>query len=83
MRVNSAANRAYYNQIVGPEDIVVSMRVNNSGADPLRSALTEVLATAQSRPDKNGQTTTTAPQTQQPMATAPSGSVSSQSLPAQ
>ncbi|AHI24860.1 lipid-binding SYLF domain-containing protein [Komagataeibacter swingsii] len=85
MRVNSAANRAYYNQIVGPEDIVVSMRVNNSGADPLRSALTEVLTAAQARPDKTGKTSTTNTDTttQQPMATAPSGSVSSQSLPPQ
>ncbi|GBQ59826.1 lipid-binding SYLF domain-containing protein [Komagataeibacter swingsii] len=84
MRVNSAANRAYYNQIVGPEDIVVSMRVNNSGADPLRSALTEVLTAAQARPDRNGKTSTTnTDTTTQPMATAPSGSVSSQSLPPQ
>ncbi|MCE2573974.1 lipid-binding SYLF domain-containing protein [Komagataeibacter sp. FNDCR2] len=86
MRVNSAANRAYYNQIVGPEDIVISMRVNNSGADPLRAALSEVLATAQSRPGRNGQaaTTTTAPATQaQPMTPAPTGTVTSQSLPPQ
>lgn len=46
LTVNSGANRSYYNQIVGPEDIVVSMRVNNSGADPLRAALTEVQARA-------------------------------------
>lgn len=39
LTVNSDANRAYYKQAVGPEDIVVSMRVNNPGADPLRSVL--------------------------------------------
>lgn len=39
LTVNSDANRKYYGQSVGPEDIVVSMRVNNSGADPLRSVL--------------------------------------------
>ncbi|WP_186336053.1 lipid-binding SYLF domain-containing protein [Komagataeibacter melaceti] len=87
MRVNSAANRAYYNQVVGPEDIVVSMRVNNSGADPLRAALSEVLATAQSRPGKNGQTgsaaTSTTSTSPQPVATAPAGAVTSQSLPPQ
>lgn len=86
MRVNSAANRAYYNQVVGPEDIVVSMRVNNSGADPLRAALSEVLATAQSRPGKNGQTgsaTSTTSTSPQPVASAPAGAVTSQSLPPQ
>lgn len=40
LTINSDANRAYYHQTVGPEDIVVSMRVNNPGADPLRSVLT-------------------------------------------
>lgn len=35
----SSANRAYYKQIVGPEDIVINMRVNNTAADPLRRAL--------------------------------------------
>lgn len=39
LTVNSDVNRKYYSQTVGPEDIVVSMRVNNPGADPLRSAL--------------------------------------------
>ncbi|GBQ81348.1 hypothetical protein AA13595_0608 [Gluconacetobacter johannae DSM 13595] len=46
LSVNSGANRSYYNQIVGPEDIVISMRVNNPGADPLRAALTDVQARA-------------------------------------
>jgi len=39
LSVNSGANRNYYNQSVGPEDIVIAMRVNNPGADPLRAAL--------------------------------------------
>ncbi|GAJ28555.1 hypothetical protein AA0498_2708 [Acidomonas methanolica] len=42
LTVDSGANRAYYGQTVGPEDIVVTMRVNNSGADPLRSILSRV-----------------------------------------
>ncbi|MFT8719360.1 lipid-binding SYLF domain-containing protein [Acetobacter sp.] len=40
LTVDSDANRAYYNQIVGPTEIVISMRVNNAGADPLRAILT-------------------------------------------
>ncbi|NHN87647.1 lipid-binding SYLF domain-containing protein [Acetobacter conturbans] len=40
LTVDSDANRAYYNQIVGPTEIVISMRVNNAGADPLREILT-------------------------------------------
>lgn len=39
LTVSSDDNRAYYKQSVGPEDIVVSMRVNNPDADPLRSVL--------------------------------------------
>ncbi|GAN53764.1 lipid-binding SYLF domain-containing protein [Tanticharoenia sakaeratensis] len=42
LTVNSGANRSYYNQSVGPEDIVVTMRVNNPGADPLRRILSQV-----------------------------------------
>ncbi|QDH17707.1 lipid-binding SYLF domain-containing protein [Swingsia samuiensis] len=36
---DSGANRAYYNQSVGPEDIIITMRVNNPAADPLRRAM--------------------------------------------
>lgn len=36
------ADRAYYGQTVGPEDIVVAMRVNNPGDDPLRAVLTKL-----------------------------------------
>lgn len=39
LTVNSDVNRKYYSQTVGPEDILVTMRVNNPGADPLRSVL--------------------------------------------
>jgi len=46
LTVNSGANRSYYNQSVGPEDIVVTMRVNNPGADPLRRILTQVSPSA-------------------------------------
>lgn len=42
LTVDSGANRAYYNQTVGPEDIIVTMRVNNPSADPLRRALMSV-----------------------------------------
>ena len=45
LTVDSGANRAYYNQTVGPEDIVVTMRVNNPSADPLRRALMSVAQT--------------------------------------
>lgn len=46
LTVNSDANREYYKQSVGPEDIVVSMRVNNPDADPLRSVLMRYAAMA-------------------------------------
>ena len=39
MSSDSVGDRAYYGQPVGPQDIVVAMRVNNPGADPLRAAL--------------------------------------------
>lgn len=39
LTVNSDVNREYYSQTVGPEEIVVTMRVNNPGADPLRRIL--------------------------------------------
>ncbi|WP_408740270.1 lipid-binding SYLF domain-containing protein [Acetobacter sp. AN02] len=42
LSVNSSANRSYYNQAVGPEDIVITMRVNNPAADSLRSILMKV-----------------------------------------
>jgi lipid-binding SYLF domain-containing protein len=39
MSSDSAGDEAYYGQPVGPVDIVMAMRVNNPGADPLRAAL--------------------------------------------
>ena len=39
MSSDSVGDRAYYGEPVGPEDIVVAMRVNNPGADPLRAVL--------------------------------------------
>lgn len=43
LTVDSGSNRTFYNQPVGPEDIVISMRVNNTGADPLRRVLMQVV----------------------------------------
>jgi lipid-binding SYLF domain-containing protein len=39
MNADSAGNEVYYGQPVGPVDIVMAMRINNPGADPLRAAL--------------------------------------------
>ncbi|HTZ72249.1 MAG TPA: lipid-binding SYLF domain-containing protein [Acetobacteraceae bacterium] len=39
MSSSSAGDQAYYGQPVGPVDILLAMRVNNPGADPLRAAL--------------------------------------------
>jgi len=39
MSSDSAGDEAYYGQPVGPVDILMAMRVNNPGADPLRAAL--------------------------------------------
>lgn len=39
MSSDSAEDQAYYGQPVGPVDIVMAMRANNPGADPLREAL--------------------------------------------
>ncbi|RUT26980.1 hypothetical protein C0V97_01760 [Asaia sp. W19] len=55
LTIDSGSNRAFYNQPVGPEDIVISMRVNNTGADPLRRILMQVVQQQGSTP----QTTTT------------------------
>lgn len=68
LTVNSGANRSYYGQTVGPVEIVVTMKVNNSGADPLRRILSGVAQTqptasqvatpssAAMSPQNNGQT---------------------------
>ncbi|PHI95201.1 hypothetical protein BG621_07120 [Parasaccharibacter apium] len=44
LKPNNAANRAYYGQVVGPEDIVINMRVNNKAADPLRRMMMKAVA---------------------------------------
>jgi SH3 domain-containing YSC84-like protein 1 len=50
---DSKADEAYYGQPVGPSDIVVQMRVNNPGADPLRSLLMRYGAPAPAAPARN------------------------------
>ncbi|QHI95598.1 hypothetical protein GT348_04345 [Aristophania vespae] len=52
LSVDSAANRAYYSQIVGPEDIVINMRVNNTSADPLRRVLMSSSSATSSETDE-------------------------------
>lgn len=42
LKADNAANRSYYKQVVGPEDIVVHMQVNNKAADPLRRVVMKV-----------------------------------------
>ncbi|KXV59027.1 lipid-binding SYLF domain-containing protein [Acetobacter tropicalis] len=62
LTVNSDSNRKYYGQSVGPEDIVVSMRVNNAGADPLRSVLTRYGKLSSATPaSTSGKTTQSTP----------------------
>lgn len=39
LKINSKANYRYYQQAVGPEDILITMRVNNPSADPLKRML--------------------------------------------
>ncbi|MBO1324161.1 lipid-binding SYLF domain-containing protein [Acetobacter sp. TBRC 12305] len=90
LTVNSDVNRDYYKQSVGPEDIVVSMRVNNPDADPLRRVLMRYAkaapaTTQQSVPRYAPQTT---PHTAYPGdatgdgvgATAPSGGIQQENL---
>ncbi|QNT77622.1 lipid-binding SYLF domain-containing protein [Entomobacter blattae] len=42
--IDSGSNHSYYHQQVGPEDILITMRVNNPGADPLRAILNKYSA---------------------------------------
>lgn len=64
LTVDSDSNRAYYGQIIGPEDIVISMRVNNAGADPLRSILTRYASSAAAVPTTTTSTGSTTTDTQ-------------------
>nr|WP_230873292.1 MULTISPECIES: lipid-binding SYLF domain-containing protein [unclassified Bombella] len=44
LKANNAANRDYYGQVVGAEDIVINMRVNNKAADPLRRSVMKAVS---------------------------------------
>lgn len=95
LTVDSSSNREYYNQPVGPEDIVISMRVNNPGADPLRQILSRYSATAAANataPSTVGGSNATAgtsenatvidgPTQLTPYQPSTSGAIQSQSLP--
>ena len=94
--VNSDAqmDRTYFGQTVGPEDIVMAMRVNNPGDDPLRSVLTRLGSPAgianpggppppgyRPAPTYAGPARDAAPPGGEPMQIAPNGSVQQQNLP--
>ncbi|MCQ8241784.1 lipid-binding SYLF domain-containing protein [Rhizosaccharibacter radicis] len=80
---DSVGDRAYYNQPVGPVDILVAMRVNNPGADPLRSTLMRFQnANRGATPAAGLPPAGSAPeQGAGPMQLAPTGAVQQQSLP--
>ena len=90
---DSQGDSAYYGQPVGPEDVVVAMRVNNPGDDPLRAVLSKYGAPG-GVADLNAPVTAPGPgggppeQMQpapvpgdQPLQLAPGGGVQQQSLP--
>lgn len=53
LKVNSSANHKYYDEIVGPEDIIMAMRVNNPSANRLRKILIRYSNMAQTvQPEK-------------------------------
>jgi lipid-binding SYLF domain-containing protein len=90
MSSDSAGDEVYYGQPVGAVDIVRAMRVNNPGADPLRSALMQFGAPPQPRqtyaaaPGYGAPPVYSQPPSEAPMATyAPGGPgpVQAQSLP--
>ncbi len=87
-------DRTYFGQTVGPEDIVMAMRVNNPGDDPLRSVLTRLGSPAgianpggppppgyRPAPTYAGPARDSVPPGGEPMQIAPSGSVQQQNLP--
>ena len=84
LTVNSDQNRAYYKQSVGPEDIVVSMRVNNPDADPLRSVLMRYARMAQTTSGATSSRTETlnsvGNESDSTGATAPSGGIQQENL---
>lgn len=53
LKINSSANHKYYNQIVGPEDIVIAMRVNNPSANRLRKILIKYSDIAKTTPSQS------------------------------
>lgn len=81
---DAQGDSAYYGQPVGPEDIVVAMRVNNPGDDPLRAVLTRLgtggPASAPAYRPSGLRGSPDGPTDLVPGA-APSGSVRRQSLP--
>ncbi len=91
MSSDSVGDRAYYGQPVGAEDIVVAMRVNNPGADPLRSTLIRYSQAAAPRPvygpsggrppSYSAQPTYPPPGESGPIQLAPNAPVQQQSLP--
>ena len=85
LNYDSIGSQAYYGQSVGVHDIVVSMRVNNPGADPLRAALMRYgsgTASASGRPNTAyDNPDTTSQGTTGPTQLAPSSPVQSQPLP--
>ncbi|BAT19228.1 lipid-binding SYLF domain-containing protein [Asaia bogorensis] len=70
LTIDSSSNRAFYNQPVGPEDIVISMRVNNTGADPLRRVLMQVVQQQGSTP-ATGSAAATGPATTSSAGSSP------------
>ncbi|WP_122039018.1 lipid-binding SYLF domain-containing protein [Asaia bogorensis] len=70
LTIDSSSNRAFYNQPVGPEDIVISMRVNNTGADPLRRVLMQVVQQQGSTP-ATGSAAATSPATTSSAGSSP------------
>ena len=83
MAADSADDQAYYGQPVGTVDIVLAMRVNNPGADPLRAALMQYGAGAP-RSYAAAPAYTQAPEAPPPMrAVGGPAPVQQQSLPPQ
>ncbi len=78
MSSDSGGDEAYYGTPVGPVDIVMAMRVNNPGADPLRSALMRASGAPGPLPRPPGYSDAPA---YPPPTVSPVGPVTSQSLP--
>jgi len=84
MSSDSSGDSVYYGQPVGPVDILMSMRVNNPAADPLRAVLMRYGSNAPP-PMPPPQAYYQQPQPEQPpmgYAAAPPGPIQEQSLPA-